>query len=89
MGDEPEEVTIDLMGNDEVSWFNVRRMELTLVLKEEDLEEHHVAEIPESLVMKSEQTKDLLLMFTDKKTVLFRQGDKVEKVTGRWCKVCK
>ena len=49
-------------------------MELTLLLKEElDLEEHHVAEIPESLVMKLEQTKDLLLMFTDKKMVLFRQ----------------
>lgn len=65
-------------------------MELTLLLKEElDLEEHHVAEIPESLVMKSEQTKDLLLMFTDKKTVLFRQGDQVEKLMGRWCKVCK
>ena len=48
-------------------------MELTLLLKEElDLEEHHVTEIPESLVMKSKQTKDLLLMFMDKKTVLFR-----------------
>jgi hypothetical protein len=46
--------------------------------------------IPQEFHVKKDSTKDLLTVFSDIKTVTFKNGDKMETpVRGRWCLLCK
>lgn len=43
----------------------------------------------ETYKQKIDSTKDLLLIFTDRKTVKFTSGTTAKVETGRWCEICK
>ena len=43
----------------------------------------------ETYKQKIDSTKDLLLIFTDRKTVKFTSGTMAKVETGRWCEICK
>lgn len=93
---EPEEVSV--IRSDEDSSDEVRqglhptlnRILHTLRQDASDLEDRHIAEIPENLNVKKERAKDLLTIFSDLVTVKFKHaGDEDETVKGRWCLQCK
>ena len=57
---------------------------------DDDLGSKHHSEIPEVLPTKKDTTKDLLLMFSDRLTVVFKlKGGETETLTGQWCLICK
>ncbi|KAF8680603.1 hypothetical protein AX14_004549 [Amanita brunnescens Koide BX004] len=47
------------------------------------------AELPEELVTKRDQTRDLRTIFSEKVWVRFKCGEKFEQVYGRWCNSCR
>ena len=47
------------------------------------------SDIPESLAIKEDTTRNLATIFSNHVTVRFKQGEIVESVAGCWCKECK
>jgi hypothetical protein len=59
------------------------------VKDESDLEERHQGDIPDTLIVKKDTTKDLLTIFSDRLTVKFKKGGITKAVKGRWCNPCR
>ena len=54
-----------------------------------ELEEHHCADIPESLTVENDLMRDLLLIFSDCQKVQFTKGGIRETLRGQWYLQCK
>ena len=54
----------------------------TLTHNDIELEEHHCTDIPESLTIKNDLTRDLLLIFSDCQKVQFTKGGISEMLRG-------
>lgn len=59
---------------------NVKR--LTHKQDDIELEDHHHADISESLIVKKDSTRDLLLIFSDHLKVQFTKGETSETLKG-------
>jgi hypothetical protein len=64
-------------------------MGLPIKLQASDLEDRHRGEIPEVLVVKNDTTKDLLTVFSDLVSVIFKKGNKTSNFKGQWCLLCR
>ena len=68
----------------------VHQVRLTWIVKEASgLEEQHRGEILEALAVKKDTMRDLLTVFSDRFTVKFKKGDKIQVLKGQWCLPCR
>jgi hypothetical protein len=55
-----------------------------------DLQDRHRLSIPNEVVLKKEEALDILVIFTNKKTVKFVNADHtIDNMKGRWCSLCR
>lgn len=66
---------------------NVKR--LTRKQDDIELEDRHHTDILESLIVKKDSTRDLLLIFSDCLKVQLTKGKTSETLKGQWCLQCK
>lgn len=53
------------------------------------MEEHHLGNIPDALVIKQDMTKDLQTIFSDLISVNFKKGRNTTNLKGQWYLICK
>ncbi|KAH9008548.1 hypothetical protein EDB84DRAFT_1446876, partial [Lactarius hengduanensis] len=54
------------------------------------LKDRHIASLPTFAKTKADSTRDLLLVFSDSKKVIFKTSGGVrETLKGRWCNLCR
>ncbi|KAH9180291.1 hypothetical protein EDB89DRAFT_1900232 [Lactarius sanguifluus] len=54
------------------------------------LRDHHIASLPTLAKTKADSTRDLLLVFSDSKKVIFKTSRGLrEALKGRWCNLCR
>ncbi|KAF7770801.1 hypothetical protein Agabi119p4_6775 [Agaricus bisporus var. burnettii] len=58
-------------------------------VENDGLNERHIAVLPIATLAKTDSTRDLMLVFSDRKDVRFKDEEGAKTLKGRWCTICR
>lgn len=62
---------------------------LTTFTQNDGLNERHIAILPIATLAKTDSTRDLMLVFSDRKDVRFKDEEGAKTLKGCWCMICR